>query len=35
MRIVVADIDDERADVLDYILCVNRIILQIKCSFKS
>lgn len=35
MRIVVSDVNDERSDVDDYVLCVNRIILHVKHSFNS
>ena len=35
MKIVLSDIDDERADVTDYVLCINRVILQTKRSFNS
>lgn len=35
MRVVVSDVNDERSDVDDYVLCINRIILHVKHSFNS
>ena len=35
MKIVVADIDDERSDISDYVLCVSRVILKTNRSFKG
>ena len=35
MRVVASDVNDERSDVDDYVLCINRIILHVKHSFNS
>jgi hypothetical protein len=35
MHIVASDVNDERSDVDDYVLCVNRVILRVKHSFNS
>jgi hypothetical protein len=35
MRVVVSDVNDERSEIDDYFLCINRIILHVKHSFNS
>jgi hypothetical protein len=35
MHVVASDVNDERSDVDDYVLCVNRVILRVKHSFNS
>jgi hypothetical protein len=35
MKVVVSDIDDERANSVGYTLCISRVIIQVNRSFQS